>query len=275
MLPSLLLAVSVSATVNGLQAPESAYWHAASRSWYVSNVAGTPLAKDGKGWISRLDAGGKLVNERWLEGLNAPKGIRVRGATLYVADIDELVVVDITRAKVKTRLKAPGAVFLNDVAVGAAGEVYVSDTMESALYRCTADGACEVFLKTPKLEGPNGLLVEGDHLVVAAWGVITDPATFGTKTPGRLLLVDLKTRAITPIGDKPMGNLDGLEKDGQDFLVTDWVAGKLFRITRGGEVTVLKEGLKNAADIGYDPARKLLAVPEMGAGDIQILHLEP
>jgi hypothetical protein len=275
MIPSLLLAISVSATVNGLRAPESAYWHAASRSWYVSNVAGAPAEKDGKGWISRLDANGKLVNEHWLDGLNAPKGIRVRGSTLYVADIDELVVVDMTRVKVKARLKAPGAVFLNDVAVGSAGEVYVSDTMESALYRCTADRQCEVFLKTPKLEGPNGLLVEADHLLVAAWGLITDPATFGTRTPGRLLQVDIKTKAITPIGDKPVGNLDGLEKEGQDFLATDWVAGKLLRITRAGEVTVLKEGFKNAADIGYDPARKLVAVPEMGAGDVQILRLEP
>jgi sugar lactone lactonase YvrE len=263
-------------TVAGFQAPESAYWHAPSRSWFVSNVAGSPAEKDGKGWISRLDANGKMTKARWVDGLNAPKGIRINGRTLYVADVDELVVVDTTRAKVKARLKAPGATFLNDVAIGPAGEVYVSDTMTNAIYRCRGDRTCEVFLKTEKLEGPNGLLVEGNRLVVAAWGIITDPATFGTKTPGHLLQVDLGTREITPIGDgQPVGNLDGLEKDGADYLVTDWMAGKLLRISKSGAVTVLKDGFQNSADLGYDPVRRLVAVPEMGAGKVQLLRLDP
>jgi len=276
MFSPLLFAVSMVTTVAGFQAPESAYWHAASQSWFVSNVAGSPTEKDGKGWITRLDANGKRTKERWVDGLNAPKGIRINGRTLYVADIDELVVVDTTRAKVKARLKAPGATFLNDVAIGRGGEVYVSDTMTNAIYRCRSDRVCEVFVKTEKLEGPNGLLVEGNRLVVAAWGIITDPATFGTKTPGHLLQVDLGTKEITPIGDgQPVGNLDGLEKDGADYLVTDWVAGKLLRISKSGTVTVLKDGFKNSADLGYDPARRLVAVPEMGGGKVQLLRLDP
>ncbi len=276
MFSPLLFAVSMVTTVAGFQAPESAYWHAASQSWFVSNVAGSPTEKDGKGWITRLDANGKRTKERWVDGLNAPKGIRINGRTLYVADIDELVVVDTTRAKVKARLKAPGATFLNDVAIGRGGEVYVSDTLTNAIYRCRSDRVCEVFAKTEKLEGPSGLLVEGNRLVVAAWGIITDPATFGTKTPGHLLQVDLGTKEITPIGDgQPVGNLDGLEKDGADYLVTDWVAGKLLRISKSGTVTVLKDGFKNSADLGYDPARRLVAVPEMGGGKVQLLRVDP
>lgn len=273
MLAPLLLAISMVTTVTGFQSPESAYWDAGSRSWFVSNVAGGENEKDGKGWISRLDAGGKVVKERWVEGLNAPKGIRVRGRTLYVSDVDELIVIDIPDARIKTRLSAAGAKFLNDVAIGSAGEVYVSDTMGNALYRCTR--TCEVFLQTEKLECPNGLLVEGNRLIVAAWGIITDAATFGTKTPGRLLQVDLKTKEITPMGDgKPVGNLDGLEKDGADYLVTDWIAGKFLRISKSGAVTVLKDGFKNSADIGYDPARRLVVLPEMGGGALQILRLD-
>jgi hypothetical protein len=77
------------------------------------------------------------------------------------------------------------------------------------------------------------------------------------------------------LGDgKPIGNLDGLEKDGADYLVTDFMASKLFRVSRSGEVTVLKDGFKNSADIGYDSARKLVAVPEMGGGTVQVLKLD-
>ena len=46
------------------------------------------------------------------------------------------------------------------------------------------------------------------------------------------------------------------------------------RVTRTGAVTVLKEGFKNSADLGYDEARKLVAVPEMAAGTIQLLRLD-
>jgi sugar lactone lactonase YvrE len=271
---SLLLAVTALTHVTGFQAPESAYWDAASRTWYVSNVAGGETDKDGKGWISTLDADGRSERPGWISGLNAPKGIRARGTTLYVSDIDELVAIDIPKRKIISKVKAPGAKFLNDVAVGPQGEVYVSDTLVNAIYRCTGD-TCGAWVEGENLEGPNGLLIEGKSLIVAAFGLITDPATFATKVPGRLLAVDLKTKKVTVLGDgKPIGNLDGLEKDGADYLVTDYMAGKLLRVSRAGAVTLLKDGFKNSADIGYDAARRIVAVPEMGGGTVQFLRLE-
>jgi sugar lactone lactonase YvrE len=191
-----------------------------------------------------------------------------------VADIDELAVVDIAKAQVTERLKAPGAQFLNDVEVGPGGAVYVSDTLTNTIYQCAAGKDCQVFLKSEALESPNGLLLDGGKLVVAAWGVGIDPATFATKTPGRLLEVDLKTKAVKPVGDgKPVGNLDGIEKDGSDYLVTDWMAGKLLRITRKGAVTVLKDGFKNSADLGYDAKTHRAVVPDMGADTVLILQI--
>jgi hypothetical protein len=98
--------------------------------------------------------------------------------------------------------------------------------------------------------------------------------TFATRTPGRLLQVDLKTKRIVPLGDgKPLGNLDGLEKYGADYLVTDFTAGKLLRISKSGATTVLKDGFKDSADIGYDPTREIVAVPEMSGGAVQLLRL--
>jgi hypothetical protein len=274
MIFALLLAISVSATATGFENPESACWDAASRSWYVSNVAGEETAKDGNGWISRLDANGKVAKSDWVTGLNAPHGIRTKGTKLYVADINELVVIDIPSARVKARVDAPGAAFLNDVAIGKAGEVYVSDTIRSAIYHCT-ESRCEVFLENAKLEGPNGLLVEGNRLIVASWGVITNSATFETKKPGRLIAVDLTSKEILPIGSgKPIGNLDGIERDGAGYLVTDFMAGKLFRVSSSGTATLLKGGFKNSADFGYDPSRNLIALPEMSGGTVQMLKLK-
>ncbi len=238
MLGPMLMVVTVAASLAGSDAPESAYWDATSRSWYVSNVSGTPAEKDGKGWISRLDAEGKLVKAVWVDGLNAPKGLRAAGNLLYVADIDELVVVDIGKAQIEECLKAPGAAFLNDVAVGPGGEIYATDTLANAIYRCPSGRDCEVFLQGESPLSPNGLLVEGDHLVVASWGLVTGPSTLGTTTPGHLLRVDLETKAVESLGDgRPVGNLDGIEADGSDYLVTDWVAGRLLRVSKSLTIT--------------------------------------
>ncbi|MBK8188778.1 MAG: hypothetical protein IPK77_16845 [Cellvibrio sp.] len=47
---------------------------------------------------------------------------------LYVSDINDLVVIDIAKAKVVGALSSRGFQVLNDVAVNAAGEVFVSDS---------------------------------------------------------------------------------------------------------------------------------------------------
>ncbi|HEX9149454.1 MAG TPA: ATP/GTP-binding protein [Thermoanaerobaculia bacterium] len=272
MLSPLLLAVSLIATARGFQAPESVFWDEVSRTWFVSNVVGKENEKDGKGWISRLDANGKVVQRKWVEGLDSPHGVRVHAGTLYAADVDRIVVIDVAKARIRERISAPGAKFLNDVAVGPSGDVYVSDTLGDAIYRCTT--SCEVLVKSDALEGPNGLLVDGDRLIVATWGPITDPITFATKTPGRLISVDLKTKQIAPLGEgKPIGNLDGIEKDGADYLVTDFMAGKIFRVSKSVAATVLKSGFAESADLGWDPGRRIIAVPEMGGGTVKFFRL--
>jgi hypothetical protein len=100
---------------------------------------------------------------------------------------------------------------------------------------------------------------------VAGWGIGTDPATFATQTPGRLYYLDLKTKAKTPVTPSPLGHLDGLEQDRDGgFLVSDWMAGKVFRVTGDGKATVILEGFKNSADIGYLPRQRQVIVPRMG-----------
>src|SRR5690242_16082702 len=77
---------------SGLEAPESVLYNSAQKVYYVSNVVGTPTDKDGNGYISQLDENGKIVNQKWVTGLNAPKGLGLYNGKLYVADIDQVVV---------------------------------------------------------------------------------------------------------------------------------------------------------------------------------------
>ena len=104
-------------TIGGLAQPESVALSADGRTLYIANVGGDGEARDGNGYISRATTGGKLVEKMWVTGLDAPKGAAVAGGRLYVSDIDKLVDIDIAAGKVVARYSAPGATFLNDVAV--------------------------------------------------------------------------------------------------------------------------------------------------------------
>ena len=50
---------------------------------FISNVAGEGGDKDGEGWISRLTLEGAVLEEKWVEGFNAPKGLAIRDGKLF------------------------------------------------------------------------------------------------------------------------------------------------------------------------------------------------
>jgi len=245
----------------GIKMPESAYLDADSGVLFVSNVGGGGGAdKDGDGYISKLTLEGKVVTARWVTGLNAPKGLRSRGGTLWVSDIDRLIGIDIAKGEISDTVEIDGAKFLNDVACDGQGAVYVSDTLASKIYRYQ-DGKVSVFAEGDELESPNGLLVHKDRLIVAAWGLTTD---FSTKTPGRLFAVDLADPSKTLITKQPTGNLDGVEAAGENgYVVSDWNAGKVFYVKSDGSTRLLLQLPRGAADLAYLPDHRLLIVPQM------------
>lgn len=263
----------VQATDAVLEFPESVVWDKATDSWYVSNFGGirfadksgmAPTRADKNGFITKLATNGEIDTLKWIAGLHAPKGLGIYDGKLYAADVGQVVIMDIATAKIQSRLAVPDSQFLNGLAVDPSnGDVYVSDMMKNQILRYSQGGDVEVFLESVELEMPNGLYVDGNTLVVGAWGIITDPPTFGTDVKGRIKLIDLNTKTITNVGDRPTANIDGIVKYGDDYFITDWVAGKLIRVSSDGSASVLRSGYSNSADIGFDPERDAIAVPEM------------
>jgi sugar lactone lactonase YvrE len=248
--------------VKGLDAPESALTDPSRGVIYVSNVNGQAGAADGNGYIAKLSADGKMLDQHWVTGLNAPKGLALHDGKLYAADITKLVVVDTGTGKVVATYDAPGSAFLNDVTAADDGRIFVSDMAKDQIWVLNGP-VFELWLQDPALQNPNGLLAAPDHLVVAAWGEM-NPQDFSTKVPGHLKTVDYKTKKITDLGTEPIGNLDGLEADGQGgYLVTDWVKGALYRIDSSGKAQMLMDLDQGSADLHYDPNAKLAIIPIM------------
>ena len=261
-------------TLDGFQAPESVLLDTERNVLYVSNVAGAPNEKDGAGFISKVSPDGTMQEAEWVSGLEAPKGMALDGATLYVTDIDRLVAVNVETGEISGTWNAEGAQFLNDPAVGADGRVFVSDMLANRIY-VLANDALSVWAEGEELKHPNGLHAEGGTLTVAAWGPnIKDD--FSTDAPGHLITVDLNSKAISPLGSgEPVGNLDGLEPDGAgNWLATDWVAGALYRIGPDGAAEQLMDLNQGSADLEFIESEKLVIVPMMMDGMIAAYRID-
>jgi hypothetical protein len=278
--------------------PESAYYHAGANAIFVSSINGQILEKDGNGYISRLSPDGKVVSAKWVAGLNAPKGLRSVGNTLWVADIDEVVSIDIKQGQIRSHVKVEGAQFLNDLATASDGTVYVSDSNLSRIY-AVKDGKSSVFVEGADLvEIPNGLLVDGDRLILGTIGPAPSPGAGagrgqppappargrgdappaargrGPAPSGHLFAFDRKTKQRTRITVEPVGGIDGIELDGSGgLLVTDVIGARLLRVSPSGKVTVLAKFAAGGADFGYIAKRRTAIVPFLNTNSVAAYDL--
>lgn len=244
----------------GFKTPESVLFDKRRNVIYVSNIDGKPMDKDGKGTIALLSVDGKTIDQEWVAGLNAPKGLALVDDILYVSDIDRLVAIDVLTKKVVQSYSGKNAKFLNDVVADKDGIIYVSDFIGNAIYRLK-DGNFERWLSDKKLETPNGLLIENNKLLVASWGVMTDG--FSTKVAGHVKSIDIKNKIISSMtSSKPIGNLDGIESDGKGgYYATDWMAGSIIHIMKTGEFKTILNTEMGSADLGI--MSNILLVPMM------------
>lgn len=248
--------------LDGFSNPESVVYDNNLNHLYVSNVNGGPNDKDGNGFISIVSMDGRIITEKWVTGLNAPKGLAQHERILYVADIDELIAIDIDHGRIIDRFKVSDAKFLNDVAAAENGDIYVSDMVLNRIHKLSGSDF-SIWMESDELDNPNGLHLTGDDIVVGCWGKMTDG--FSTEVAGHLKRVSLETKNITSIGDgSPVGNLDGVEgNDEIGFYVTDWLNGGLFHIDAKGVVNKLLEFNQGSADHAFIVEEGMIYIPQM------------
>jgi hypothetical protein len=212
---------------------------------FVTLIDGGGWETDGKGGVARLSPNGKTYNGSWIKGLNAPKGMGRYGNRLYIADITEVVVVNIPKGTIEKRIAIDSARGLNDITIDNKGTVYVSDSRTARIWKIQND-VPSLYLEN--MQGVNGLKSIGNDLIIAS---------------GKTFLKADSQKKLTTIAELPQGG-DGIEPIGNgDYLVTSW-SGYVFYVHADGQIETLLETYqekKNTADIGYDPSKKIVYVP--------------
>lgn len=258
VVPALILGLALGAgqavaaeawRTGGFSTPESVVFDPDNQRLIVSNIVGEATAADGNGTLSLVGLDGVMIDEAWVSGLDAPKGSAIGGGKLYVADLSNLRIVDLQSGSVET-VAVEGASFLNDVTIDDDGAVYVTDTFANRIYRY-GDGAAALFVEDAALMSPNGILADGDTLIVASFGTLAEKPE--DMVPGGLVSIDIATKAVTPMaGTAATGFLDGIVKVGDRYILSDFFGGKILAVTPGRPAEVLHQLVMGSADIGSD-----------------------
>ena len=124
----------------GFVAPESAVFDPERQQFYVSNM-GTwgQGATAGDGFISRVGPEGRILELRWVTGLDSPKGLALANGRLYVGDDAALVEIDPRSGTITARhAPADGPGGFNDCTADPAGTVYVFSRRLAKVFRLRA-----------------------------------------------------------------------------------------------------------------------------------------
>jgi len=145
---------------------ESAIYDAKRDVIYVSNIEEGPWEADGKGSIGQLSTNGEAINPRWIEGLNAPKGLGIVGDYLYVTDLKTLVEIDIEGDKINKKYLVEGATGINDITTSPSGIIYISDSHVGKIFKLEDGAITEI---KDSLGNSNGIYFEDDRLLIGTW----------------------------------------------------------------------------------------------------------
>lgn len=201
----------------------------------VSNFGGkqlNPLNQDGMGYIVAISNDDKQKVFIPADGnLSAPKGMKVVGNYLYIADVNKVVVYNLKELKQKPQIvKFPADdLFVNDIE-SLGDMILVSVTNTGRLYGIDATNPKIVSTQTPQLignvPGANGLVVADNMIYIASYAPDEKPVAQNVIYAYDMYAKQNSMKKL--ISNLAPGQYDGivLSPDGKSLIFSSWGDGK-------------------------------------------------
>ena len=259
------------ATALGFSGPEAVRYDPDQDVYFVGNFNGSGSALDNNGFISRLSPEGEIENLRFIAGgvggatLHAPRGMTIVGDTLWAVDVDAI-------RGFNRRTGAPvasvdfadaNAGFLNDIAAGPDGALYITDTGKNRIYRVIR-GSRTVALEHKDLGSPNGITwdqANARYLVVP----------YGGGNAIRSWRPD--DRALESVGTSNGAKFDGVEVLGGGRILVASQSDSSLHLFTGSTGRAIIRTTGAPADIAVDTRRNRVAVPYISLNRVDIWQL--
>jgi sugar lactone lactonase YvrE len=268
------------AVVSGFDIPEAARYDPEQDVFFVASIGQHATTSDNNGFISRVTPAGAVASRRFIAGgqrgvtLHAPKGMTIVGDTLWVTDVTVLRAFGRRdgRSLALIDLGTAGAVFLNDVAAGPDGSLYVSDTGlrfgadgqvshpgPDRIFRISRTREISVIAEGDTLAGPNGVFWDepNKRLLIAS---IMGKAVFSW-SPGD------RSPVLVAFGP---GGYDGIDRLSDGRIVIASQDARAVLLLSGRDLSPLITGVESPGDIGVDTRRNRVAIPRLDANVVEI-----
>lgn len=259
------------AIVEGFVQPEAARYDPAQDVYFVANWGeGRAGVRDTNGFISRMRPDGTIENLRWIAGkangveLHSPLGMTIVGDTLWVVDVGALRGFDRRSGAPLRVVEFTGmdVGFLNDVAAGPDGTLYVTDTGKDRVYRARGDAT--VAIGDSALGRPNGITWDAANrrFLVAPFG---GAHAIRAWTPDGAGLVDAGTSAGA--------RFDGVEVLAGGGILAASQADSSLHLFENGTGRPIARISGPPADIAVDTRRNRVAVPIIRMNRVELWQL--
>lgn len=228
-----------------LPIPKAVLYDGVEKRLFVSCMDGAHDAKDGKGYVAVLGTDGGIQLPNWMNALHAPKGLVLFENIVFVADMNEVLIIDGKRALTLKRIKVEGAMNITDIAMTVDGFIFATDSRLGRIFKIEKDKS---ILYSEGLRGVSAITANQKDLFLLA--------------NGNLFQLTEKKDMNKIAGDLPL-TAEGLVQIGkQEFLVSA-TEGKLLHIKDGKVTELLHTPGIPMGDIGYDAKRKIVYIPTL------------
>ena len=255
---------NISYTITGLDGPEAVRYDPDQKVYFISNFTGGGNDQDSTGFITKTNSEGDILDLQFMTGtendpLHAPRGMFIIQDTLWVADVlgvhafnkktgKQINFTDFTDFEIG---------FLNDIAADEKGNLYVTDTGTSSVFKISNDSLSLFIDKLPA--APNGITFDSENkeFLLAPWG--GSQAFYSFDTSGEL---------------REYATLEGGYFDGIEFsdnvLFSASQQDSSIRIYNPVKERMLIKTTGRSADIGFNTHLKHIAVPYIALDKVEI-----
>ena len=266
----------------GLESPRAVIHDPVADMYLVSNVSGGPLEENDSGFISRFSPDGELDQLAWIQTvgpesrLNAPKGMALADASLFVADVQCIRMYDRESGSMSDQRCLGDVTSLVGVDVGPEGSLFVTDSgLDFANGDPITTGTDAVYRLAVEDFSRGATLASGEELgspmgiAVGARGIFTV-----THNSGEVI-------RLTPGGERT----DVLQQPDQRFEGVVFLAdggfaysssshSAVYLVDGAGQLHTLLEDVDAPGDLGYDETRNRLLVPLYNENRLLLVDLD-
>jgi len=203
--------------------PECVVYDEINDCLYISNINGSPSKEDGNGFVTKMSKEGNIIEQKWINGLDSPKGMFIKNNILYCSDIRKILLIDIHSKKLIETIKIPESKFLNDIIITNDNMIITTDSKENTVFIVKEKNIKKSIVP---LNGANGIYYDGKKIFLGANGNIN------------IYRPDIDSIEIIHEG---IGNIDGLIVSEDRIFFSNYF-NKLSKI-ENGIVTDIDKGI--------------------------------